>query len=224
MRQAFLFAVFMLAMAVWTMAQQSGASGTASSSQTPSASQSQSSASGDASQGSTQTPGSAQTPDSTQTPGSAQSGAGTHSQSSQTPSAGGQGQSSSLPGSAGQGSAQTPGQTPGSAQTPGAAQPPDSAQTPGAAQGQAGNTTVTEGCLGGSNPNFTITDKAGTTYKLNIPAGADVSPLNSHVGESVQVMGQVNNSGAGKTSSIDATRIGRGTGNCQAGTSKQTPR
>lgn len=206
MRQAFVFAVFMLAMAVWTMAQQSGASGTSSSSQTPSASQSQSSAPGSASQG------------------SAQSGAGTQSQSSQTPSASGQGQTSTMPGSAGQGSAQTPGQTPGSAQTPGAAQPPDSAQTPGSVQGQAANATVTEGCLGGSNPNFTITDKAGTTYKLNIPAGADVSPLNSHIGESVQVMGQVNNGGAGKTSSIDASRIGRGTGNCQAGSSKQTPR
>ena len=125
--------------------------------------------------------------------------------------------------------------TPPSSQTPGASQPQSSA--PGSAgqgsaqsgadrgaQSQTANLPITEGCLGGSNPNFTITDKAGTTYKLNIPAGADVSPLNSHVGESVQVMGQVNNSGAGKTSSIDATRIGRGTGNCQAGTSKQTPR
>ena len=219
MRQVLVMAVFMLATAVWTIAQQGTSSGqsTSSSSQTPTAGgQGQSSASGSASRGTSQTP------DSSQTQGSSQSGAGTQSQSSQTPGAG----QSSTPGTAGQGSAQTP----GSSQTPGSTQPPDSA-TPGSSQSgagtptQAGNATITEGCLGGTSPNFTITDTAGTTYKLNIPAGADASPLASHIGESVQVMGHVNKgAGAGSPSTIDATRIGRGTGNCQAGSSKQTPR
>ena len=99
------------------------------------------------------------------------------------------------------------------------------AQSGAATQGSVANAPITEGCLGGSNPNFTITDKAGTTYKLNIPPGADASVLTPHVGESVQVMGQVTNGGgAGKASSIDATRIGRGTGNCQAGSSKPPSR
>jgi hypothetical protein len=74
------------------------------------------------------------------------------------------------------------------------------------------NAPITEGCLGGTNPNFTITDSAGTTYKLAVPPGADVSSLSAHVGESVQVMGEVKQA-AGK-SSIDVSRIGRGTGKC----------
>ena len=75
----------------------------------------------------------------------------------------------------------------------------------------AASAPVTEGCLGGSAPNFTITDKSGTTYKLNIPAGANTRQLSQHVGESVQVQGNVN---SGTTPSIDARRIGKGTGIC----------
>jgi hypothetical protein len=65
----------------------------------------------------------------------------------------------------------------------------------GSSQGQEPSAPVTEGCLGGSNPNYTITDKAGTTYKLNLPPNADGSRLTSQVGESVQVLGDVNSSG-----------------------------
>jgi hypothetical protein len=107
--------------------------------------------------------------------------------------------------------------TPG-AQVPGATQPrptvPDSADQSGAqpgSPGQAANAPVTEGCLGGSAPNFTITDTAGTTYKLNIPPGANASVLSQHLGESVQVQGDVS---SGKAASIDVQRIGRGTGTC----------
>jgi hypothetical protein len=32
--------------------------------------------------------------------------------------------------------------------------------------------SVTEGCLVGSDPNFTLTNSAGATYKLNIPPSA----------------------------------------------------
>jgi hypothetical protein len=83
-------------------------------------------------------------------------------------------------------------------------------------QGQAPSVPVTEGCLGGSNPNFTITDKAGTTYKLNIPPSADTSKLAQHVGESVQVAGNVKDTGKAGNSSIDVQGIGRGTGQCPA--------
>jgi hypothetical protein len=104
-----------------------------------------------------------------------------------------------------------------------AAQQPGNA--PGRGSGQPGSqdqtatAPVTEGCLGGTDPNYTLTDKAGTTYKLNIPASADTSKLAQHVGEPVAVAGNVNASKAGDPS-INVQGIGRGTGQCPAGGSK----
>ena len=106
--------------------------------------------------------------------------------------------------------------TPPDSQVPGASQQPG---MPGNAgqngvpdpADQAATAPITQGCLGGSAPDFTITDKGGTTYKLNVPPGADTSALTPHVGESVQVQGDVN---SGKTPSIDVRRIGRGPGRC----------
>lgn len=120
-------------------------------------------------------------------------------------------------------SAQTQGMSPAqnptapTAQAPGtgAAQSPTSPSQGGAAVAQ----TVTEGCLGGSNPNYTITSSAGTTYKLNIPPTADTSKLAAHVGESVNVAGNVNDTGS---PSIDVRGIGKGAGTCPAGGSKTT--
>ena len=118
----------------------------------------------------------------------------------------------------------TPGMPSSSDQAPGQAAPPSGDQ--GSAMG---NISVTEGCLGGTAPNFTITDKAGKVYKLNIPSSTDTSVLTKHIGESVQVAGQVNgagssasatSSGAASSSSnasIDAKKIGRGTGTCPGG-------
>lgn len=91
-----------------------------------------------------------------------------------------------------------------------APQPGAQAEVPG----QAANAPITEGCLGGSSPNFMITDNAGTTYKLKLPPNADASTLTPHVGEPVQVMGDVKQ--AVGTKSIDVSRIGRGTGKCPA--------
>ncbi len=48
---------------------------------------------------------------------------------------------------------------------------------------------VTEGCLGSSGGNFTVTDKAGTTHQLQLPPNADTAKLNRHVGEEVRVTG-----------------------------------
>ena len=76
------------------------------------------------------------------------------------------------------------------------------------------NAPVTEGCLGGSEPNYTITDKAGTTYRLNIPPNADTSKLAQHVGEPVQVAGNVKDAGNAGNASIDVQRIGAGMGKC----------
>ena len=110
-----------------------------------------------------------------------------------------------------------------SAQSGATQAPPPTAGTAGqdagasGAQGGMMSPTVTEGCLGGSSPNYTITAASGTTYKLNIPPNADTSKLAAHVGESVDVAGNVNSGGS---PSIDVRGIGRGTGPCPAGASK----
>ena len=91
-------------------------------------------------------------------------------------------------------------------------------------QAQASHAPVTEGCLGGSDPNYTITDKAGTTYKLNIPTNADSSKLASHVGESVQVLGDVKDAGKTGNGSIDVQGIGRGAGKCPTSGSQPPPK
>ncbi len=122
-------------------------------------------------------------------------------------------------------SSQAPDATPTQPSTPGTgaqAEPPSSqGQQPGA-QGQMSNAPVTEGCLGGTPPNYTITDKTGTAYKLNMPPNADTSKLPSHVGESVQVRGDVKDSGKSGESAISVQAIGRGTGTCPASGSKST--
>ncbi len=126
-------------------------------------------------------------------------------------------------GSGGQATSPNP-QIPDASQSPGAQSP---GSMPGSAGQQGGpeagapsaNAPVTEGCLGGTNPNYTITDNAGKKYKLNIPAGADASPLQSHVGESVAVMGPVSG-GSSDNASIDVSKIGRGTTKCPGSGSK----
>jgi hypothetical protein len=105
-----------------------------------------------------------------------------------------------------------------SSQTPDANQSQPS--TPGSSgQGQASDAPVTQGCLGGSDPNFTLTDSASTTYKLNIPPNADTSKLAAHLGESVLVKGDVKDLKT-VSPSIDVQGIGRGTGKCPASDSK----
>jgi cytoskeletal protein RodZ len=112
-----------------------------------------------------------------------------------------------------------------SSQAPGATQTqpskPGSADQAGS-RGQESRAPVTEGCLGGSAPNYTITDSNGTVYKLNMPPNADTSKLASHVGESVQVQGDVKDAGKPGNASIDVQAIGRGTGSCPAGAPKNT--
>lgn len=137
-------------------------------------------------------------------------GTGGQSASSQSSNQGSASQSQSPANGAGQ---TTPGAS--SQTTPGSA-----GQTGATAQSQMANAPITEGCLGGSKAAYTITDKAGKTYKLNIPANADASPLASHIGESVMVLGNV--SSGGGSPSIDVEKIGRGTGNC-SGSSSSAP-
>lgn len=135
----------------------------------------------------------------------------------------------------------------GQMQNPGMQNPSQS--RPGMPAGQAGTpdqaapaggSDMIEGCLGGSNPNFTVTDKSGTSYQILIPQGADASPLAKHIGESVKVEGTLDSaaksasapdsgSAPGATPgngarSIHAMRIGRGTTTCSAGSSTPAPK
>lgn len=93
---------------------------------------------------------------------------------------------------------------------------------PAGSRNQESQAPVTEGCLGGSAPNYTITDNTGTVYKLNMPPNADTSKLGSHVGESVQVQGDVKDADKPGKASIDVQAIGRGTGNCPGNGPKNT--
>ena len=93
--------------------------------------------------------------------------------------------------------------------------PAQNGAQPGA-QNPMSNAPVTQGCLGGADPNYTITDSAGNIYKLNIPPSADTSKLAPHVGEPVQVAGNL------KGKAIDVQGIGRGTNKCPASGSTGT--
>ena len=102
-------------------------------------------------------------------------------------------------------------------QAPDATAPGASQATPGApsatpqasTSGQGMNGSVTEGCLGGSNPNYTLTDSSGKKFNLVLPQGADGSKLTSHVGESIQVLGDVSGG-----NSINVSKVGKGNGTC----------
>ena len=133
-------------------------------------------------------------------------------------------QSTTSPGAPAQGSTQTTPQ-PGE---PGQATPSTpAAPSAGGQMAASGEPDVIEGCLGGAAPNFTVTDASGKAYNLNIPAGADLSVLTRHVGESVQVMGAVSDGAAAGATASDAKskggatiavqKIGRGKSSCPAG-------
>jgi hypothetical protein len=68
-----------------------------------------------------------------------------------------------------------------------------------AGQSASGQTTV-EGCLSGSNGNFTLTDKHGTTYQLT----GDTATLTEHVGHEVKVTGTPSSGAAGESASAGA--------------------
>jgi len=65
-----------------------------------------------------------------------------------------------------------------------------------------GQTTV-EGCLRGSDGNYTLTDKSGTTYQLQ----GDTSKLSAHVGHEVQITGSTT-SASSATSPTTGTPAG----------------
>jgi len=67
-----------------------------------------------------------------------------------------------------------------------------------------------EGCLGGSAGNYTIIDKAGTSYKLQLPPNADTSALDKNIGKEVRVTGTVGNAAGSASGSSSSTDMPKG--------------
>jgi hypothetical protein len=57
--------------------------------------------------------------------------------------------------------------------------------------------TTIEGCLSGSNGNYTLTDKSGATYQLT----GETAKLGAHVGHDMQLTGTSSTSSASETDS-----------------------
>lgn len=89
---------------------------------------------------------------------------------------------------------------------PSTSQAPNSQASPSAGQGESQSSAgqSVQGCLGGSGNDFTVTDKTGTSYQLQLPAGADASNLKPHIGEEVRVEGTTS-SGSGSNSAASAS-------------------
>jgi hypothetical protein len=88
------------------------------------------------------------------------------------------------------------------------ATPSDQAATQGdmSPTSSGGNVTV-QGCLSGSDGNYMLTDKNGTTYQLT----GDTAKLNDHIGHEVKVTG-----------STSASAMSPSDGGTDTGASKQT--
>ena len=87
-----------------------------------------------------------------------------------------------------------------------AAQQAPNTQSPPSSQGAqsaAGQNSV-QGCLGGSGNSYTVTDKTGTSYELQLPRGADPSSLKPHIGEEVRVEGTTNGGGSSASAASSA--------------------
>ena len=113
--------------------------------------------------------------------------------------------SSQAPPSSGQGTSQ-----PSTSQAPDTQASPSAGQSsPSTGQGdsQASAGQSVQGCLGGSGNGFTVTDKTGTSYQLQLPAGADASNLKPHIGEEVRVEGSTSG-GSGANSAASTSGSG----------------
>lgn len=68
----------------------------------------------------------------------------------------------------------------------------NSTQTSGQGSTTSGGETTVQGCLSGSNGNYMLTDKNGTTYQLT----GDTAKLSAHIGHEVKITGTTGSSAA----------------------------
>jgi hypothetical protein len=90
-----------------------------------------------------------------------------------------------------------------------------------------GGSTSVEGCLGGSEGNYTLTDKNGASWQLS----GDTAKLKEHVGHEVKITGTEGSSsasssgqsadntgqGAGSSKTLQVTSVKHVSKTCQAG-------
>src|ERR1700758_854202 len=76
--------------------------------------------------------------------------------------------------------------------------------TPSHKSSNSGGQTSVQGCLSGSDGNYTLTDKNGTTYQLM----GDTSKLSEHVGHEVKITGTAAASSSGAASESGAAHAG----------------
>ena len=81
-----------------------------------------------------------------------------------------------------------PNQNPSSSQTGQSSS--QTSQSSSQSSTSSGNETTVQGCLKGSNGNYTLTDSSGKTYQLT----GDTSKLSDHVGHTVEIKGTTSSS------------------------------
>ena len=98
------------------------------------------------------------------------------------------------------------------------AQEPSGATSSRAGQSASSQTTV-EGCLSGSDGNFTLTDKNGTTYQLT----GDTAKLSEHVGHEVKITGMPSSgaasgeASAGSSKTLEVSSVKHVSKTCKSG-------
>ncbi len=92
-----------------------------------------------------------------------------------------------------------------------AQQTPNSQSAPSQGASQSASQNSVQGCLGGSGSNFTVTDKTGTSYLLQLPQGANPAALKPHVGEEVRVEGDMGGGGSSASPSAGGSSASRPT-------------
>src|SRR5262245_9955161 len=86
---------------------------------------------------------------------------------------------------------------------------PDQSTTPSQSASQSSSSNTIQGCLSGSDNNFTLTDQSGKTYVLK----AEGQDLKAHVGHTVSVQGRpmsASESGAASSTGAASTSASSG--------------
>ncbi len=73
-----------------------------------------------------------------------------------------------------------------------------------------------EGCLGGSAGNYTLIDKAGTSYMLQLPNDSQNAAIDKHIGQEVRVNGTVAKADSAATPGAGESKEAAGASKSQA--------
>lgn len=85
-------------------------------------------------------------------------------------------------------------------------------QTTPSQAGSAGSETTVQGCLSGSDGNYTLTDKSGTSFQLT----GDNAKLSEHVGHEIKVTGTASSASASPSGGTASGTTGQASSGSQA--------